>query len=150
MATIAWYSGAQPSFDGPLETTNSGSVGGSQEVVLIAGFIEGVQSGLVDFIFDWTPAPGTAPGELGGEYLTVDNTLRFAFPGFLGFDEKPSGTWNIRVSVDGVLSDGELVLTVSTDYGYYSSVSWGWNPTIPEITSPFWTRLKLAKQQPST
>ena len=116
---------------------------------MIAGFIEGAQYGVVDFIYDWTPAPGTVPGNLSGEYLTDDNTLRFTFPGFWAFDEKPSGTWNIRVSVDGILADGELVLTVSTDYGYYSSVSWGWNPTIPEVAEPFWTRLKLTGQETS-
>ncbi len=147
MPTIAWNFGDQPSFDGPVDTTNSGSLLGTMEVSLIARFIEGPQDGVIDIIIDGTLAPGSLEGNLAGEYLTDDGTLRFAFPGVWYFDPKPWGTWNIRVSVDGILCDGELVVTTTSDgIGYYANLSWGWNPTIPDVPVPFWTRLKSAKQ----
>ena len=148
MTTIAWYPGYQPSFSGVLDKCNSGSQAGEQEVFVAAGFIEGTQYGVIDVVYEATPEPTTVPGDLFGEYLTADNTLRFTFPGFGAFDEKPSGTWNIRVSVDGIFASGQLVLTTTNyGYGYYSDISWGWKPTDPEPAEPFWTRLILTDQE---
>ncbi len=148
MPTIAWFAGDyQPTWDAPLATTNSGAMTGAMEFSLIGAFIEGTQYGVVDIILDATPLPETEPGDLFGEYLSEDNTLRFSFPGVGPWQPKPSGTWNIRVTVDGVLADGELVITATNyGWGYYSDISWGWNPTIPDVPLPFWTRLKSAKQ----
>ena len=146
MPTIAWFTGNQPTWNEPLATTNSGSLDFEMEVYLVGGFIEGAQYGVVDILIDATPLPGTVEGDLFVEYLSEDNTIRAYFPGIWYFDPKPSGTWNIRLSVDGVLADGELVVTSTQIDVYYVGLSWGWNPTIPDVPLPFWTRLKSAKQ----
>lgn len=150
MTTIAWYAtlyGYPSSSGGPLNTSNSGATTGLQDIYLDAGFVGGSQAGVIDVNIVSTPLPGSAPGDLVGSYTPGTNVLLIYFAAAGPWDEKPSGTWAIRVYVDGVAADGELVLTATNNgYGYYSDVSWGWNPTVPELAEPFWTRLKLTEQ----
>ena len=153
MATIAWYStlyGTPYYYGGTLDTDNTGSADGLQEISFDAGFVEGAQAGVVDINIVADLLPDSAPGTLTGEYTYSSNQILFSFPGLSVFDDKPSGTWTIRVYVDGIPADGELVLTATNyGYGYYSDISWGWNATVPEVEEAFWTRLELTNQEPA-